>query len=107
MDKEFLHIKMFILFKGCGEMGTHREMAWKDVISKVQAILGLLHQALNKALALIPGITEEANIKGSSLKVWCMINMVESRPKVVLSTVESLSWEKDKVKVKFKLWMVF
>lgn len=105
--KGFLRIKMSTRSKVCGKKDFLKAMVYKDAIRKVPVTLEPFRQAWSKAPALILGITEGANIKESSLKDWCMISMVGLRQKVVLSTVGSLSWEKDKARGKYKLWMEF
>lgn len=69
MVKVYLLIKTYTLILVFGEMVFQRVKANKDLINKVQAILGNSSQVLRKALAPILGKTEEANITVNLVEV--------------------------------------
>jgi len=74
---------MSIPLKVLGEMVIQRAMESKDTINKVQVMLEDSILESSKVPEPTPGITEEANTTANLVKVWCTINLEESKPKAV------------------------
>jgi hypothetical protein len=98
---------MFTLFRGFGKKDNPKETVYKDAINKAPVMLVVLYLELNKARAPTHGIMEAASTMVSLVKVLCMTNLEELRPKEVSSTMDSSNMEREKVKEPSKLKMEF